>query len=166
MAGLRPAAHLTNLHNESQTMTRYIGTKIINAKPMNRLAYNQFRGWELPADEDGSDDGYLVEYTDGGKANVAGYTGYVSWSPKDVFERAYRPLLGIPLGLALEALQLGHRVARLGWPSTTWLVYMKPVSPTPEMQIRSGLYVTDGITFSAWAPSHADLLADDYVVLD
>lgn len=26
-------------------MTTYIGTKVITAKPMTRLEYNQYRGW-------------------------------------------------------------------------------------------------------------------------
>lgn len=71
-------------------MKQYIGTKVINALPMTRAAYNEFRGWQLPADENGDDEGYLVEYVDGGKANTETYKGYVSWSPKDVFERAYK----------------------------------------------------------------------------
>lgn len=71
-------------------MKLYVGTKFINATPMALGDYNTFRGWQLPADEDGSAEGYLVEYTDGGKANTATYAGYVSWSPKDVFERSYR----------------------------------------------------------------------------
>lgn len=70
-------------------MKKYIGTKVINAKPMTRQEYNDFRGWELPSDENGSDEGYLVEYVDGGKANTPEYKGYVSWSPKDVFDKAY-----------------------------------------------------------------------------
>lgn len=73
-------------------MKKYVGMKIINAKPMSRLEYNIFRGWQLPADENGSDEGYLVEYIDGGKANTEQYKGYVSWSPKDVFERAYKEI--------------------------------------------------------------------------
>ena len=71
------------------TTRLYTGTKTVRAKPMNRLAYNQLRGWTVPDDENPADDGYLVEYTDGGKANVPGFAGYVSWSPKDVFERSY-----------------------------------------------------------------------------
>ncbi len=81
-------------------MKTYTGTKIINAKPMTRGEYNIFRGWELPANENGSDEGYLVEYTDGGKANTTAYAGYVSWSPKDVFERAYHVVLLPHLGSA------------------------------------------------------------------
>jgi hypothetical protein len=70
-------------------MTVHIGSKAIRAKPMTRQAYNDLRGWALPADEDGTDAGMLVEYLDGGKANVPGFDGYVSWSPIDVFNRAY-----------------------------------------------------------------------------
>ena len=75
-------------------MTLHIGTKLIHAHPMNRAAYNALRGWELPADENGDDAGYLVEYVDGGKANDSRHAGYISWSPKDVFERSYRPMQG------------------------------------------------------------------------
>lgn len=84
-------------------MEQYIGKKLINAKPMNRLEYNQFRGWKLPADENGADEGYLVEYVDGGKANTDEYEGYVSWSPADVFNRAYRPC-----GTPLQRMQIEH----------------------------------------------------------
>jgi hypothetical protein len=71
-------------------MQKYIGVKFVHAKPMTRGDYNSFRGWTLPADEDGADAGYLVEYIDGGKPNTQEYSGYVSWSPQDVFDRAYR----------------------------------------------------------------------------
>lgn len=70
-------------------MLTYVGTKVVHATPMDRATYNILRGWELPADENGDDEGYLVEYADGGKANFEGFTGYVSWSPRDVFEKAY-----------------------------------------------------------------------------
>lgn len=90
-------------------MKTFIGTQIINAAPMNRADYNTFRGWTLPADEDGADEGYLVEYTDGGKPNVPGYAGYVSWSPKAQFDGAYRETAGLTFGMAIEALKLGNR---------------------------------------------------------
>lgn len=97
------------------SMQQYIGVKLINAKPMTRQAYNDFRGWTLPADENGADEGFLVEYLDGGKGNTDLYAGYVSWSPADVFDRAYRVTSGMTFGLALEALKLGQKVARRGW---------------------------------------------------
>ena len=67
----------------------FIGTKVVHATPMSRAIYNDFRGWTMPENEE-DDDGYLVEYTDGGQANVDTMAGYTSWSPKDVFERSYR----------------------------------------------------------------------------
>jgi len=71
-------------------MKTYIGTKVINAMPMTRIAYNELRGWLLPSNENGDDEGYLVEYTDGGTPNHASFSGYISWSPKEVFENTYR----------------------------------------------------------------------------
>lgn len=61
-------------------MKKYVGTKVIEAKPMNRGDYNKYRGREIPADENPTDNGYLVKYPD----------GYESWSPAYAFEEAYR----------------------------------------------------------------------------
>ncbi|QWY83778.1 hypothetical protein [Rhizobium phage RHph_X3_15] len=72
-----------------EDMVAYVGTKVVNAKPMNRLEYCHFRGWQVPADENPLDEGYLIEYTDREENMIEGFKGYVSWSPKDVFERAY-----------------------------------------------------------------------------
>lgn len=97
-------------------MNRYIGVKQINAMPMTREEYNEFRGWQVPKDENPDDAGYLVEYVDGGKANTEQFKGYVSWSPKDVFERAYREVgAGMTFGMALDLMKAGSRVARMGW---------------------------------------------------
>lgn len=70
----------------------YEGTKRVHAQPMTRGEYNAYRCWEIPADENPADDGYLVEYQDGGKANDPRHAGYISWSPKDVFERSYKEI--------------------------------------------------------------------------
>jgi len=59
-------------------MKQYIGVKQIKAASMTRQDYSDFRGWDFPADENGSDEGYLVEYLDGGIANTEAYKGYVS----------------------------------------------------------------------------------------
>jgi hypothetical protein len=60
-------------------MRKYIGFKLINAKPMSLGEYNMFRGWQIPENEDPNREGYKVVYPD----------GYVSWSPKEIFESAY-----------------------------------------------------------------------------
>ena len=81
----------------NHTPRLYEGTKRLTAQPMTRGAYNLYRGWECPADENPADTGYLVEYSDGGKSNHPAHAGYISWSPTDVFERAYKPVPGSEL---------------------------------------------------------------------
>lgn len=71
-------------------ITLYEGTKRLKAQPLTRGEYNQYRGWTTPEGEEPSDEGYLVECTDGGKPNDPRHAGYISWSPKDVFEQAYK----------------------------------------------------------------------------
>lgn len=71
---------------------RYEGIKRLSAVPMTRGEYNAYRGWRVPDGESPGDAGYLVEYEDGGKPNHANHKNYISWSPKDVFERSYREI--------------------------------------------------------------------------
>ncbi|MDK9585426.1 crAss001_48 related protein [Lelliottia wanjuensis] len=95
-------------------MKQYTGTKTINAKPMNRQEYNALRGWTVPADENPEDAGYLVEYTDGGKPNHPDFSGYISWSPADVFERTYHPVFPPHQARVIEELdQLRDRLSKL-----------------------------------------------------
>ena len=68
---------------------RYKCHKEVYATTMNRADYNTYRGWELPDDADGTDEGYLVEYTDGGNPNHPDHKGYISWSPKEQFDNGY-----------------------------------------------------------------------------
>lgn len=163
-------------------MLAYIGTKLINAKPMTRLAYNKFRGWDLPADENGEDEGFLVEYMDGGAPNVDGFEGYVSWSPAEQFGIAYRSADGMPFGLALEALKRGFRVARDGWNGKDMWLVLDP--GTENITPRTGsIYDKAGVPAGAsinphidmmtaqgdmqpgWSASQADMMADDWVIL-
>jgi len=56
----------------------YIGCKIIKATPMTLRELNEHHVQVIPATA--GNDGYMVIYPD----------GYESWSPKEVFEAAYR----------------------------------------------------------------------------
>ena len=58
-------------------MSKFIGARMTDALPMTRGAYNLYRKWIIPADENPTDEGYLV--TD--------LNGYVNWSPKERFDR-------------------------------------------------------------------------------
>lgn len=158
----------------------YIGTKIIRALPMARQQYNDYRGWQLPADENGDDEGYLVEYVDGGKANDSRHAGYISWSPKDVFERAYRSVDGMTFGLAIEALKAGKKVARAGWNGKGQFVYLVTgESLQNTLKYGYGEYVGEPTIQSAlaikttanqiqvgWLASQTDMLAEDWAVVD
>lgn len=95
-------------------MKQYIGTKLLLAVAMSLGEYNTHRGREIPADEDPAKQGYIVTYPD----------GYVSWSPKDIFEESYRETNGkMTFGLAIEAMKAGHRVSRSGWNGKNMFVY-------------------------------------------
>jgi hypothetical protein len=160
----------------------FIGTKIIAAIAMTRLAYNAYRGWELPSDENGADEGYLVEYTDGGKPNHPDHAGYISWSPKPQFDNAYRPTDGITFGMAIEALKLGERVARAGWNGKGMWLVLEPGSIVSEARVGSA-YHRAGITGAfainghidmktatgemqpGWLASQTDMLADDWQIV-
>ena len=69
-------------------MKQYIGTKIIEAEPAYRCRDGGGKVFITTSPKEAFpnypivEDGYRVRYPD----------GYVSWSPKDVFERAYLPL--------------------------------------------------------------------------
>lgn len=169
-------------------MQTFIGTKLINAKLMSRLEYNIFRGWELPADENGDDEGYLVEYIDGGKANTDQYEGYVSWSPKDVFEKAYREVQGLTFGQALEAAKLGKKVAREGWNGKgMWVIYNPGSNGETHSMFEGSVYKKHGVdqceilphfdmyTVNAegrramlpgWLASQSDMDAADWIIVD
>jgi hypothetical protein len=160
---------------------RFIGTKIVIAEAMSRAAYNLFRGWTLPADENGADEGYLVEYQDGGKPNVPGRAGYVSWSPKEQFDAAYRPCTAMTFGLALEALKRGARVARAGWNGKGMFAYLVPAKSYPAQTGAAKAFFGEGgmvpynaylalkgadDTVSTWAPSGSDALAEDWLIVE
>lgn len=158
-------------------MQQHIGVKVINAKPMTRQAYNDFRGWTLPADENGDDEGYLVEYVDGGKANTDIYAGYVSWSPKDVFDRAYRPITGMTFGLAIEALKAGKCVARTGWNGKGLRLalvgkggaFEHSISEASSLPYIVIVYPQDAINTPGaivpWLASQTDALAEDWEIV-
>jgi hypothetical protein len=80
-------AILCQLGREHDTVKTYLGTKVVHAFPMTKHAYDNLRNWDAEPAPD--QEGYMVEYVDGGKPNVEGFTGYISWSPKEVFERSY-----------------------------------------------------------------------------
>ena len=155
-------------------MKKYIGTKMIAAKPMNRGDYNTYRGWNIPKDENPADEGYLVMYSD----------GYESWSPKKQFEEAYRDCMGMTFGIALELLKKGCKVAREGWNGKgMFVVYQKgyPDGIPCNKQTAEAWSMNVGDFFkcnpylqikqvngshSMWVPSIGDVLAEDWIIVE
>ncbi len=114
----------------------YYGTKLIEA-------------W---ASEKDGKEGYQVKYKD----------GYLSWSPKDVFEEAYQPLDALSFGHALEVLKSGGKVARSGWNGKNMYLFFKqgnlPYLPYLVM-------CTVQQEFVPWLASQTDVLANDWQVV-
>jgi hypothetical protein len=155
-------------------MKEFIGTKIINAKPMSLSEYNTFRGWELPKSEDGTDSGFLVEYIDGGDANTTKYKNYVSWSPSKVFENSYKSSGKLSFGDALVYLKRGHKVARKGWNGKGIFIELQNPTETSKMTSpyifidTTGLQTDNNLapkSLVPWLASQTDMLSEDWVVI-
>ena len=93
-------------------MKQYTGTKVVNATPMTRQEYNDLRGWQVTSDENPLDEGYLVEDADAAP-NTTTHKGYLSWTPKDMFENSYLPSEHPIDRMAIENMQLLERLKAL-----------------------------------------------------
>ena len=127
----------------------YIGTKEI-------LAWKQDKG-DKP--------GYAVKYPD----------GYISWSPKDVFEEAYRVAEGddqaLTFGDAIHFLKLGCKLQRRGWNGKGLAVELQRPDEHSKMTLPYFFirYPTDAINTPGarvpWLASQTDLLAEDWQIV-
>ena len=141
-------------------MQKYIGTKIIEAEPC--------KAWKDTKLHKAGEEGYKARYPD----------GYESWSPKGVFEEAYRPTDCMSFGLAIEAMKKGKKVARRGWNGknqhielATRISYMTAdgVFVNVEHEAIGNKAIafcgTSGVQMG-WLASQADMLADDWEVVE
>ena len=129
-------------------MKTYIGTKIIKAEPC--------KAWKDMGEHKAGDEGYKVVYKD----------GYESWSPKDVFEEAYRELgEGLTFGQAIEAMKAGNRIARAGWNGKNMWVAAQFPDENSKMDGGPYAYISNpaGKLFP-WNASQQDLFAEDWMV--
>ena len=160
-------------------MKKYIGTKVIMAEPMTMTEAQKVLGRELkPTTVE--EDGYLVEYKD----------GYKSWSPKSVFEKAYREVKGMNFGEVIEALKTGLAVRRKGWngkglfavkqvpshitgdiipnmqslPQSAKDILMSRENPHIDYTNQMLVVNPDGRADS-WVPSSSDVFAEDWEVV-
>lgn len=152
-------------------MRRYIGTKIIEAVPAIRKGGKVYeKDWSIPRSMEPEEDGYKVRYPD----------GYESWSPKDVFEEAYRPTDCMSFGLAIEAMKRGKKVARRGWNGKGMFLFLGTgieLHTEADLSCVSDLEgdltlptivmkTADDHFCVGWLASQTDMLADDWEVVE
>lgn len=151
-------------------MEKYIGTKVIDAEESTRGEY-----WEsvkYPKEVrrgNPEQNGYLVIYPD----------GYVSWSPKEVFEAVYyKAAEGMSFGEAIEAAKAGHKISRKGWNGKGQYVELaSSISYTRSngevvnadhsaIGNRAFAFIgTSGVQMG-WLASQADMLAEDWMLAE
>lgn len=157
-------------------MEQYVGTKIVQAEPAWLVFEKEGEAGEIVVQDHDLElttaktvlNGYKVVYED----------GYESWSPKEVFEAAYRRTDGMNFGLALEAAKKGMRIARKGWNGKNQYVELgesfRYVSRSTDeqyarhMDIGSAALVFVGTRGRqvGWLASQADMLADDWMIVE
>lgn len=149
-------------------MEKYLGVKVVSAESMTQ---HEFVGdgtsiKKLEVDQAG----YKVTYED----------GYTSWSPKEVFEKAYRRIDQLTFGLAIEALKQGKKVARAGWNGKGMWLKLVPalnyaivrfndkeenINAVKEVLPWIGMKTADNC-FVPWLASQTDMLAEDWVIIE
>lgn len=168
-----------NNYSTKSKMKKYIGTKVVKAEPMTLTEAQKVLGRELKT-ANLDEDGYLVEYKD----------GYKSWSPKSVFEEAYREIGSVNFGGAIDLLKAGLAVRRKGWNGKgLFIVKQVPAHITgdiiPNMQslpqsaknilmsrenphidyTNQMLIINPDGRVDSWVPSVSDVFAEDWEVV-
>ena len=141
-------------------MEKYIGTKMIEAEACP--------AWKDAGGHKAGDPGYRVRYAD----------GYESWSPKDVFEAAYRRTDAMPFGLAIEAAKMGKKIQRAGWNGKNQYVELATcisytnangqivnVNHDAIGNAALAFVGTSGVQLG-WVASQSDMLADDWRIVE
>ena len=114
------------------------------------------------------EEGYKVRYQD----------GYESFSPKAVFEAAYRPIDSMNFGLAIEAMKKGKKCRRAGWNGknqhielASAISYTSPAGTIVNAEHAAignkaiAFCGTSGVQMG-WLASQADMLADDWEIVE
>lgn len=83
-----------NTRPEYPNTELYIGAKIVKGEPMTETDFYKNIKHQDISDRETYGDGYMVTYED----------GYVSWSPKIVFEQCYRLLSNKEINMAKNVI--------------------------------------------------------------
>lgn len=159
---------------------RYIRVNDVRACPLTRGDYNKLRGWEIPANENPDDDGYVIVYR-WGEPNQ-----YMSWCSKAEFDAVSRPSTGMTFGHAIEAMKRGFKVARKEWDGKGMYIWHTPYSIVSDCQNITDPYLKDisdanggtvrflssirmktatGEVLTGWLASQTDMLSEDWYLI-
>ena len=161
-------------------MKKYIGTKVVNATPAWLVDNKVYLKDETVPRSMNRKDGYIVVSED----------GYESWSPKSVFEKAYREVSTMDFGGAMHCLKAGLAVRRRGWNGKgLFIVKQVPAHITgdiiPNMQslpqsaknilmsrenphidyTNQMLIINPDGRADSWVPSSSDVFAEDWEIV-
>ena len=150
-------------------MEKYIGVKIIKAEPAVRIgSINYLMTEAIPRSMEKHEEGYRVTYPD----------GYVSWSPKDVFEEAYRRTDNMTFGLAIEAMKKGLKAQRKGWNGKGQYIELatRISYENTKHEVINAMHKdignnaiafvgTSGVQIG-WLASQSDMLAEDWCIVE
>ncbi len=154
-------------------MKKYIAVKIVEAE--------ECKAWQKSGDNEVGADGYKVKYEE----------GYISWCPKEVFEKHNRLCNGMTFGQAIEALKQGKKVSRQGWNGKNMFIVLMPELNLPpyntqgtdrkvndrtakwigeDTPLESLPYIAMFTAQKKWLPgwlaSQTDMLSDDWVIVE
>ena len=161
-------------------MKKYIGKKVVDATPAWRVDGKVYLKDEAVPRSMNREDGYKVVYEG----------GYESWSPKDVFEKAYHEVGVMSFGGAINCLKAGLAVRRAGWngkemfvvkqipctieaniipgmqslPQSAKIILMNRENPHIDYTNQMLIINPDGRADS-WVPSVSDVFAEDWEVV-
>lgn len=147
-------------------MKKYIGTKIVEASKSTRGEFWDSVNYQEEARMgEEHENGYMVIYPD----------GYVSWSPTEAFEQAYREMTSMTFGGALEMLRRGKKVARKGWNGKGIFIELQRPDEHSKMTHPYIFIDTTGLQTEnphapknrvPWLASQTDMLAEDWEVVE
>jgi hypothetical protein len=150
-----------------QTPSMGLDLKTMPVAPLSYYGTKRVHAWPH---QKGEEEGYAVEYED----------GYISWSPKDVFEATYQPTTAMSFGHAIVAMKTGYRVARAGWNGKGMFLFKVAgsqfeVNREPLKSILGEGTVVNYLThydmrtadgsIVPWLCSQADMDADDWLIV-
>ena len=167
-------------------MKTYIGVKVVQAVPA-KMVNGCIWPEGLPLPEKGPEGVHnsnnenvcSVEIREGYCFQREGDYPYADWMPKDDFEKVFRSAENLTFGDALEAVKRGKRAARKGWNGKGMFIFLAEVvkfhtradlSEFEDQDVEASdmlvLRTAQGTFQPGWLASQADMLADDWYIVE